>query len=372
MQNNGPTRRAFVGTGLAVGGTLLAGCVSGTDGDESNGSDADPYAVEMEPMGDVEFEHPPERWLALLPSYADMGFALGAGQTLGIQLPERYATEYYDELPGVEFDADEVVRLNNDGVDKELFYELDADVHFMEPNQLIHWYNWSETDVEDIESSLGPFFGNFIRRRSDEWHDYRYYTLYEAFDKMADVFRERERYDAFVEVHDELLETVDSRLPPREDRPSVLLVYPADEPPEAFYPYRLDDGGVSTKQWRDLGAVDVFGGSDVGHYAGDGATVDLETLVELDPEAMLVRGQEGVSDAEFQDRIVEPLQDDSVASEVTAVQEGAIYNGGYLDQGPIINLFQTERGAQDLYPEQFGDENLFDRQRVADIVLGDF
>lgn len=370
MQTDGSTRRAFVGGGLAIGGALLAGCVTERAG--TNESDGEPYTVEMEPMGEVEFERPPERWLALLPSYADMGVALGAGQTLGIQLRERYAMAYYDELPGVEFDADEVVQLNNDGVDKEPFYELDADVHFMEPNQLIHWYGWDESDVEEVESTLGPFFGNFIRRRSDDWHDYRYYTLYEAFEKIAEVFQERERYEAFVDVHDDLLETIDSRLPPADDRPSVLVVQPADDPPRSFYAYRLSDGGLSEKQWRDLRVSDALEGSSVDHYAGDGSTIDLETLVELDPEAMLVRGQEGVSEAEFRERIVEPLQDDPVASEVTAVQEGAIYNGGYLDQGPIINLFQTERGARDLFPDEFGDEELFDRQRVADVVTGEY
>jgi iron complex transport system substrate-binding protein len=41
-------------------------------------------------------------------------------------------------------------------------------------------------------------------------------------------------------------------------------------------------------------------------------------------------------------------------------------------QGPIIHLFQLEQAAQDLYPEEFGGEQLFDRQRVADIVTGAF
>ncbi|WP_425492913.1 ABC transporter substrate-binding protein [Natrinema amylolyticum] len=323
-------------------------------------------------MGEVEFQEAPERWTALLPSYADMGFALGGGETLGIQGHDRHATEAYDELPGVEYDVDGIRELNDDGVDKEVFYEMAADIHFMEPNQLINWYGWSEADVADIESATGPFLGNFIRRRSDDWHDYRYYDLYEAFELLAEVFRERERYEAFVDLHDEMLATIDERLPPAEARPAAMLVYPADEPPTEFYPYRFDDGGVSTKQWRDLGLTDALVASDVGHYMGDGGTVDLETILEVDPDVLLVRGQEGVSESAFRESIIEPLQDDAAASEVTAIQEEAVYNGGYLDQGPIINFYQTELAAKDIYPDAFADATLFDRERVANIVTGGF
>ncbi|WP_180843021.1 ABC transporter substrate-binding protein [Natrinema zhouii] len=323
-------------------------------------------------MGEVEFSGPPERWTALLPSYADMGFALGGGETLGIQGHDRHATEAYDELPGIEYDADGIRELNDNGVDKEVFYEMEAEVHFMEPNQLLNWYGWSEGDVEDIETAAGPFFGNFIRRRSDEWHDYRYYDLYEAFELMADVFQERERYEAFVELHEAMLETIDERLPPAEERPAAMLVGASDVPPSEFHPYRFDDGGVSTKQWRDLGLTDALAASDVGHYTGDGGTVDLETILEVDPDVLLVRGQEGVSESAFRESIIEPLQEDPAASKVTAVQEEAVYNGGYLDQGPIINFYQTERAATDIYPDAFADATLFDRERVAEIVSGEF
>jgi len=53
---------------------------------------------------------------------------------------------------------------------------------------------------------------------------------------------------------------------------------------------------------------------------------------------------------------------------------GDVYCGGYLHQGPIQNLFLTERAAQQLFPDEFGavtsDEALFDRQRVNEIVTG--
>ncbi|WP_459810768.1 ABC transporter substrate-binding protein [Halopiger thermotolerans] len=322
-------------------------------------------------MGAVEFEGPPERWTALLPTFADMAFALGGGQTLGIQNHKRFGSEVFDELPGIEFDADEVVELTEGGVDKERFYEMNADVHFIDPNILSYWYDWDQSDIEEVRTEIGPFFGNFIRRHSDEWHDYRYYDLYEAFELMADVFRARDRYEAYVDLHEEMLETIDDRLPPAEQRPTAMLVYPASEAGTEFYPFRFDDGGISTKQWRDLGLTDALATTDVGHYRyGERSTIDLETLLEIDPEVLLVRNYGGASESEFRDAVVEPLLEDPVASEVQAVQDEAVYNAGYLDQGPIINYYHTERAATDIYPDAFADATLFDRERVAEIVRG--
>jgi iron complex transport system substrate-binding protein len=63
------------------------------------------------------------------------------------------------------------------------------------------------------------------------------------------------------------------------------------------------------------------------------------------------------------------------------VKEGNVFRGGGRYQGPIVNLFVTEVLAKQLYPETFGEftgigdvqdgEQLFDRQRVADIINGD-
>jgi hypothetical protein len=64
------------------------------------------------------------------------------------------------------------------------------------------------------------------------------------------------------------------------------------------------------------------------------------------------------------------------------VKNDRFYPGGTAFQGPIFNLFQIEIAAKQIYPDEFGefngvgetpeDERLFDRQRVADIVNGDF
>ena len=57
--------------------------------------------------------------------------------------------------------------------------------------------------------------------------------------------------------------------------------------------------------------------------------------------------------------------------------------GPTAEQRPLVNAFQTELTARLFYPEAFGeldldaplvvpeDEQLFDRQRVADIIDGD-
>ncbi|MFC3956899.1 ABC transporter substrate-binding protein [Halovivax cerinus] len=360
-------RRTFIAGATGVASGIVSGCLTkaGDEPDETTGS----YTVSMEPMGTVSFDEPPEDWVALLPSYADMGIALDVGQTLGIQLPYRYASHVYEELPGVEYDPDDVRTLYQNGVDKELFYAMQADVHFMEPKQMIQWYGWSRADVADIETNVGPFFGNFIRRRSDDWHEYRYYSLYEAFEKIASVFQREDRFRQFKSFHDDFLADIQDRLP--KDTPEAALVYPADEPPERFYPYGLNDGGVGKKQWRDLNLRDAFEGTDIGHYAGDTTLeVGFEALLDTDPDVLLVRGQETKDRAAFEKTIVEHLEDHAVASKLTAVRNGDVYQGGYLDQGPIINLFQTEQAAKRIFADEFTEDELFDRQQLADIILG--
>ncbi len=47
-----------------------------------------------------------------------------------------------------------------------------------------------------------------------------------------------------------------------------------------------------------------------------------------------------------------------------------MYRGGPIYQGPIQNLFLTERFATLLYPDSY-DGELFDRERVAEIIGGD-
>jgi iron complex transport system substrate-binding protein len=380
-----PTRRETIRYGsAAVGGGLLAGCAGQSgDGGPTETADSDgaaatdgSYTVTMAPMGDVTFDTVPERWVAYDGGYADMGVALGQGDGLvGVGGLDRYYTGVYDDLPGVSVDRGRLDAAG-DVRTKEAFYELDSDVHLYDPKMLVNWFDWDQSDVAEIRDNVAPFLGNLIFRRSDEWHEYRYYTLYEAFEKVATAFRERERYEAFRTLHDEFLADVQSRLPPAEERPSVFLTYEGTTEPETFSPYRLDDAGTSKKQWRDLGVHDALADTDIENLSTTNrGELDYETLLEIDPDVILVRGHERKSAAEFRDTVVAYMADHPVGRELTAVQNGRVYRGGYLYQGPIHNLFLTERGAKQLYPDVFGDvtddEPLFDRERVAAIVAGE-
>ena len=400
-----PTRREYLtyGGALATAG-LLAGCSASSesegatttatptetteatatetaaDTETTAESESESYEVTMAPVGTVTFDAIPERWIAYDGGYADMGVALGKGDGMtGIGGSDRYYTYVYDELPGVRVDR-EAIEANDLGdadMSKEVFYELDNEVHLMDPQMLVNWFGWKPEDVDEVASNVAPFVGNLIFRREDEWHDYRYYTLYEAFEKVAEVFGERERYEAFAALHDEFLAEIQTRLPPADDRPNVLLVYEGSDEPEKFSPYRLNDMGTSKKQWRDLGVSDALAGTGVkGLSTTDRGRIDYETMLEVDPDVILLRAHERKSATEFRDTVLSFMRDHPVASQLTAVEEGRVYRGGYLYQGPIQNLFLTERAAKQLYPDEFGavtdDAELFDRRRVADIVTDDF
>ncbi|EMA18250.1 MULTISPECIES: ABC transporter substrate-binding protein [Haloarcula] len=384
-----PTRRDYIkGAGLIAGGSLLAGCSSNsatdstaTEPTETTGTptatETESYTVNMEPVGDVTFQTVPERWLPYGGTYADMGVALGQADGLtGIGGADRYYTYVYDELPGVSVDQ-ETIDANPEVRTKEEFYELDSDVHLYDPEMLVNWFDWSQSDVDEIAENVAPFMGNLIFRRSDEWHDYRYYTLYQAFEKVAEVFQEQARYKAFRQLHDDYIADLQSQLPPVDERPNVLLTFEGTDEPESFSPYRLNDNGTSKKQWRDLGVTDALAGTDIENLSTTNrGEYDYETLLSVDPDVILVRGHERKSATEFRETVLQFMQDHNVGSQLTAVQNGRVYRGGYLRQGPIHNFFLTERAAQQLYPDIFGDvtsdTKLFDRQRIADIVTGEF
>ncbi|MFB9812452.1 ABC transporter substrate-binding protein [Haloarcula sebkhae] len=381
-----PTRRDYIrGAGIIAGGSLLAGCSSNSATDSTatestettTPTEINSYTVTMEPVGDVTFQTVPERWLPYGGAYADMGVALGQADGLtGIGGADRYYTYIYDELPGVSVDQ-ETIDANPEVRTKEEFYELDSDVHLYDPQMLVNWFDWSQSDVDEIAENVAPFVGNLIFRRSDEWHNYRYYTLYQAFEKVAEVFQEQARYEAFKQLHDEYIADLQSQLPPTEERPNVLLTFEGTDEPESFSPYRLNDNGTSKKQWRDLGVTDALAGTDIENLSTTNrGEYDYETLLSVDPDVILVRGHERKSATEFRETVLQFMQDHTVGSQLTAVQNGRVYRGGYLRQGPIHNFFLTERAAQQLYPDIFGDvtsdTELFDRQQIANIVTGDF
>jgi iron complex transport system substrate-binding protein len=385
MSDDSRTRRDVLqrGTTLAAAG-LLAGCTSsgniaGNDGEDggdggNGGSDGESttttsgYSVSIEPMGEVGFDAVPETWVANNGSWADMGIALGRDAPEGVWLPSRYHTQYYDGIPGVSVDGDGLTALYQDGVSKETFYTLDGDLHVMDPNFVTNRFELSQSDVGEIRNQIAPMFGNSIFSSGYEWHqDYRYYTLYEAFEKLAAVFREEERYEAFATLHDEFQSTLDDAVPPEGNRPAVAIMWAGGDEPETFSPYLIGEG-TSFKQWRDLGVRDALAETDVQDFHETRGRVDFETLLDIDPPHLMFRGQEGKTEAEFRNTVVSYMEGHDVASDLTAVKEGNVHRGGPLYQGPITNLVVTERTARQVYGVE---DNLFDRERVGDIVAGD-
>jgi len=332
--------------------------------DAENGS----YAVSMPPVGEVTFDAVPETWVANNGSWADMGIALGRDPPKAVWLTERYHTRYYEAIDGVSVDKSDMVSLYSDGVSKELFYELDGDVHVMDPNFLTNRYKgWERSDIEEITEQIAPLFGNSVFSTGYPWHEsYPYLSLYEAFERLAAVFDERDRYEAFAALHEEFLSAVDEVVPAGE-KPAVAIMWASGDEPESFSPYLIGDG-TSFKQWRDLEVRDALAETDVRDFHADRGAVDYETLLEVDPDVLLLRGQEAKSASAFQDTLVAFMNDHSVASNLSAVESGDVYRGGPLYQGPITNLVLTERAAGQIYGV---DEKLFDRGRVADIVNGE-
>jgi len=386
-----PTRRDCMKYGGAiVGGSLLAGCTdssnSGSTPTETAGSTAtetaEPteteesgYSVTMAPAGEVQFDQPPERVTHYFPDYADMSVALGhSDSVLSMGLPSRFHTGHHDELDGVSVDADSITKLNGDsGIDKEIFYELDGDLHLIDPQWLINngFFGLDEADIEELTENVAPFIGNTIFRRTDGWHTYRYYSLYEAFEKIAQIHQEREKFTQLKELHDEFITEVQADLPSADDRPNALLTFASGNEPEAFFPYRVSDQGTNKKHFHDLGLTDALAGTGIeGLSTTDRGEIDYETMLEVDPDSILVRGHEGKSREEFVDTVLAFMKDHGTASELTAVQNDMVFRGGPIYSGPLHHLFLTERYATLYFPDVYSGE-LFDRGRVADIINGD-
>ncbi|AEH37512.1 ABC transporter substrate-binding protein [Halopiger xanaduensis] len=375
----GPTRRKLLAIGAGTALTSgLAGCARTETTDDSSGE----HTVTMEPMGEVTFDSVPETWMAYFSTYGDMGIALGQLEGLqGLIYTDNWPLEFYETLPGVDVSFDDVPQLaGSNGIDKEIFYELDCDVHLMDPNFVARLDdNWDDDDFEEIETNVGPIVGNNIRRRDENWHDYRYYDLYEAFEIVATLFDERERYDELEAIHDEFQSTLEADLLPEDERPEIGLVsINSDFETGSFYVYPLENGN-GRKQYQDLGVRDAIGP----HLDASYGEWDYEQLLEADPDALVFSyGFSHATADQFEERM-DLMRDDPTGSELAAVQNDRLYRGGTAYQGPIINLLQTEIAAKQFYPDVFGawdgletlenaDEQLVDHRRVADVVTGEF
>ncbi|SEL33556.1 ABC transporter substrate-binding protein [Haloferax larsenii] len=398
-----PTRRDYVKHGGAIiTGGLLAGCLTGaksestptttssdtvTDSNSTQTTAVDTsYEACLEPVGCLRFEEVPETYIVNNGEWADMAFALGQREgflTSANMIPGFLFEPFGLDVPPVS----ETKSLSATNWDKEIFYSQDPDVILIDPNYMhkTGWDKaWDKSDTAEIRENVAPFFGNNILRRRD-WHNYRLYSLYEAFERLADLFQERDRYEALAEIHESVQAEVQSRLPPSDDRPEIALVNSASDPGEGtFYPMRTQAEGVEMKPYRDLDIGSAFSAEHI-----EAGTIDYELLLEVDPEIIVFHWGIGTtgdtnsfSPEAFHKQYVAPLESDSAGSQLTAVQEGNVYPGAFGSQGPLVNLLQTELVAQQLYPEEFGefdpekfpevstDKQLFDRQRVRNIING--
>jgi len=414
-----PTRREYLKYGAVVGGGLLAGCSGGAGGDSgagggdtpatdttapadtpsetatdtgrAGGTDAESatetpgesYSASISPTGTVSFEEPPETVFTRLTHHADMAFALGRGDTVtAMHAPDYYDglwNQYVERLPGVELDWTGLY--SSWQPEKETLYELDSDIHLADPAWIGVQDAWDRADFEEVADNVSPWFGNSLSDRHQqpqvEWvDDYEYYSLWEQFRLVADAFDERERYEALAEVHRDLMTTIEADLPSEDERPTAVMIAAADI--EEIYTYLVDEPGFLNAHVRPFGPRDAYEGS-----VENNTVIDFEALLDADPEVILHLG--GMEPGTDMVARREAFRDDPVASQVSAVQNGRVYAQGARYQGPILNLFQLEMTAKQLYPEVFGewptyeagaypdlseDERLFDRQRVADVING--
>ena len=396
-----PTRRDYVKYGGAVvGGGLLAGCTGQSDSgsgdtpeptetetstdtaeptETETSTDDGPYTVEMFPVGKVEFDEVPETWMAnYRDAFGDMAVALGQVDGNRSLTLDRFGMWY--DLLGIEYNADWPETWSGDAPSKEVYYELDCDVFFKDPNNLM-WYDaWSESDVEEVVTNVGPFFGSYNRRAYYDGYEENAPTMLEAFEKVGQVFKQPERTEAMLDLHTEFQTEIESRTAGVDPVDIGLINGGSDPSKGTFYPMDPTGWGYEMKHYRDLGVGNAFEGV-------EGGEMDYEGLLEVDPEYIVVHWAIVTEDGQwdpnlFRERWVNPIANDPVGQELTAVKEDTIIPGAWAEQGPIINLFSTEVAAQTLYPEQFGEfpweqypevpeENrLFDRQRVRDIVNG--
>jgi ABC-type Fe3+-hydroxamate transport system substrate-binding protein len=393
--------------GVIVGGGLLAGCSGQSDSGsddapesaetETTTTEAETYSATMPPVGKLELEEPPSSWVGGLGFTADVLTALGHGDGgVGMIDPEFWYQGFYDFLDGVDAPtSDELARVTTEGLDTdlELLYELNPDLMAVDPNLFLTTYGLEEDEVEDVQQDVAPWFGNESRRgRDDGWttwpgdDPYPYIPIQEYIRSYGALFGEQERSDALLELYDSFISDIRSRVPQQSDRQSIGLINGRHNPDNeagwfVYNPNSEIEDAWGKRQYRDLNVVDAFDGA----YGGkSGVFVDYEGLLEYDPDVIIFHM--GVSFLDFRgtnfiQQQRELLNDHPVGSQLTAVQNDNLYVGGSPYQGPIINMFQTEMAAKQLYPGEYGsypgfgelseEKQLFDRQRLSAIINGD-
>jgi iron complex transport system substrate-binding protein len=376
------TRRAALRYGgVALGVGSVSGCLgldlgspdpiveTASESERRTARDAR-YGSCLSPTGCVTLDQRPSTWVSYQYGYGDVGVALG--QTDGYvatNRPENYPTFFYDELPGVSVDAGSLADIN--GGDKELFFELDPDLLLMDPNNAMARFGWSREDIVELEREVAPFFGHFNRRYGYGFQgEYETMSLSETFEAVAHLFGEHDRYEAVAGIHEQVQETLTAELPTESERPSIGLLGGGSDPEDGSFALLSATGaGYGRKQYRDLGVRDVLADIDTG--GSPWYETDAEGLLELDPDVLVVHWTIHQSESAFEEAFRAPLRQGPVTGDLTAVSEGRVYRGGSAEQGPIINLFQTEIAAGQLYPERFDGRELFSRDELARAVRGE-
>lgn len=191
---------------------------------------------------------------------------------------------------------------------------------------MVQLKKWEMGDIEEVAENIAPWFGNSLSDRHqkpiDEWtgDDYRYHTLWEQFKKVAQMLREEERYEALAAVHANLLDTIKADLPPKDERPNVVMMTAVDVEKQ-IWAYPVNQPGFLTSHVHPLGPHDAFRGS-----VASEATVDFEALLDANPDVILFLGgmQPDVSMTELR----YTLESNPVASAISAVKNGRVYPQG--------------------------------------------
>jgi len=384
------TRRDYMRYGGAVlAGGVLAGCADQSDVETADKQGS--YEACIEPNGCYTFEEVPESIVTYEQVVTDMLIALDRTDGLvATAVPDRYPTQFLDQLPEVSFDPGSV----EDAVGvagKEQFYNWDADVHLLDHRNVMNRFDLDTGDIKELEEAVGPFYGTYLRR--PDYDGGVHYGLYEGFEKVAEAFQDRPNAEALSELHADLVDRIRSELPPVSERPSVAYInIDFWDTGKKVFVFEFGLRGTQYGAFRDL-EIEKHSAFEGYHEDSDGIAfqADKELLLEADPEVIIYHG--GLGNIVDPDRdyelMAEPLTDDPVASEVTAVEENRIYPIHNTLQGPITRMFITELFAKVLYPDRFGEhpnaeppyenlmeplpeeEQLFDRQELADIINGD-
>ncbi|RKD93717.1 ABC transporter substrate-binding protein [Halopiger aswanensis] len=384
-------RRRLLASSATLLGAGIAGCLGGDESGNGNGngngnggesstqSVDDSYEVCIEPAGCHTFEEVPETVFTIPGAAEDMAMSLGI-QVDAHAYPDRKPYKFYDQLPDVEHDPDEILQYGEGesarNYDKEIFYEVDPDVVLADPRMLQFYSNWSDEDMAEIEENVAPILGSYIR--FDYEGEAPYYTMYELFEKIATMFQRRAQYEAWADLHDEFIDEIESELPDGEGPTVAVFWRGIDADAGEFRPAPIHEKRNDARSFRDLGFRDAFAEAGLDP---DGA-VGYETLLDLDPDYIAAYNLASMTGDEWQSQVVEPLEDHSTASRLSAVQNGNVVRSAGQFMGPITHLFSTEALAKQVYPDRFGewpgdsvdipdDEQLFDRDRVAEIVTDD-